>query len=398
MIALFVLIALTQATSPYEALLKKGQRRFVSSDFRKGINEVEEITYDITFVENYHSLDHDSTIEDVKCTKDTITIYTNKPIHSWKQGDVFTGNSQWGCEEGISRKVKSFTYVKQENNNWIYEISTSNAEMEDIFVSASIEFKLPDEEHATVRSAVREATTYSKTFSFAKTYTIVDKRAFTSELSGTVDIPVTINGLSVTVDANKNTKTYAMSVYSGMTYDLKWTNSIKKSTAGTVEKKLYEHPTVTIPLMIGPIEISIKLKPVLRSKVEYSFNGEATAVLGYKKTYEASIVFNSEANPIIKASASDKTEGALPTLTTKTNLEGTCIPEVMIDLEMKANVYGINVLSAKPTLRGRIDGRLASRKITITPSLIFDYSCGLLIWNTSGSYTIATGKTHTVSF
>lgn len=397
MLIVFVIgfINVVQAAS-YEQQLKSGVRRFTSEGQRRGSGEPT-ITYDVTLVERYHSIDHDSSIDGIQCDNKDVILFSKKPLTGWKVGDVFTASSKAGCNEGIARKVKKITYENNASGRWKYVIATKEATMEEIFESIDVHFEMPEEQQGR-KSTMLTASTYSKTFDFSKTFTLVDKRHIQSTLSGSVSIPVTINGLDVTVDSQKNTKTYKMSLHSGMTYSLKWHNIIKASTSGNVKKDIFKFSKITIPLMLGPIEISIQLKPIITGALDYSFSAAATADLSYDKSYTASIVFNSQADPIIAASATDTTPDALPKLTIGATMNGKCTPEIGAKLEVDVKVYGIGVCSATPVLRLQVLGTLSGRQASIQPKVIFDYSCGILIWSANGSYTLFTGKTRTISF
>ena len=131
-ITLICLLGIVEAKT-YEQQLKSGVRHFTSEGQRQGNGEPT-ISYDVTLVERYHSIDHDSTIDGIQCETDSIILFSKKPLTGWKVGDVFTASSRAGCNEGIARKVKKITYENNASGRWKYIIKTNNVFFSLIFV------------------------------------------------------------------------------------------------------------------------------------------------------------------------------------------------------------------------------------------------------------------------
>ena len=375
MISFFLLLSIVFAFN-FEQSLKSGQRRFISTPIKSTKPNDPFLSYDIELVEGFHHLDYDSSIEDIICTLETLSIFS-KEKKTINIGDVVAGDGRWGCGEGIARVVEAIFPVREQEGYYEYHLETRQATLEDLFVKATFSVEVPEEEDTLKGDSTSE--TFSYTFSRSFERVLKSYGGVTVTAGADVSVPVKLSGLTVDVDNDDNTKTFKMTVTSGLTYTVKTSLTASKEVEGEAEGELGSIDAYSFTFSIGIIPITINVEPTFYAGVEYSFDASATATLSYTKKYSATVTFTTDPSPKLTSSASDTSPYNSLKLTLSKSLTAELSPYVKGALEIKGKVFGIPVLTGTPYLKVKITGTLNSlRSATFTPSLAFGYTVELL--------------------
>ncbi|ELP85759.1 hypothetical protein EIN_281200 [Entamoeba invadens IP1] len=124
------------------------QRNFVfhtpksSTGTEKGI-----LNYAVEMTDNVHNLDGSMFIDSIDCSKENMLkiVTTSKTIENWKEDDLISGSSMWGCEN-LNRRVKSLDLQYEENGYFGYIMKTSNADIKEYFTKARVRYSSGDDD------------------------------------------------------------------------------------------------------------------------------------------------------------------------------------------------------------------------------------------------------------
>ncbi|KAL7711891.1 hypothetical protein QTN25_010438 [Entamoeba marina] len=112
---------------------------FTNSNAKGG--NVDLLEYDVDFKDNFHSLDHEMTIEDVMCKDSILEIRTTtRDIEQWGNDFYISGTTMWNCKTSFNKKVTTIQYKGMEESLYVYELITEEAKMEELFKTAKINF------------------------------------------------------------------------------------------------------------------------------------------------------------------------------------------------------------------------------------------------------------------
>ncbi|KAL7722957.1 Uncharacterized protein QTN25_000543 [Entamoeba marina] len=111
-----------------------------SNKHSKG-GDVDLLEYDVDFKDNFHSLDHEMTVEDVFCKETSLEVKTTtRDIEQWGDEFYVVGTVMWNCKKSFKNKVKRIRYRGMEESLYKYELEIEEIKMEELFKTASINY------------------------------------------------------------------------------------------------------------------------------------------------------------------------------------------------------------------------------------------------------------------
>ncbi|KAL7715441.1 Uncharacterized protein QTN25_007062 [Entamoeba marina] len=112
--------------------------KFTSAGMKGG--DIDFLEYDVEFVDNYHSLDHEMSIEDIVCHENSMIVKTTtKDIEEWGSNFYVSGTNMWLCESTFHKNVKSVQRLGMEQSLYVYKFETQEAKIEELTDKYDIE-------------------------------------------------------------------------------------------------------------------------------------------------------------------------------------------------------------------------------------------------------------------
>ncbi|KAL7717962.1 hypothetical protein QTN25_004662 [Entamoeba marina] len=141
---------------------------FTNSNAKGG--DVDLLEYDVDFKDNFHSLDHEMTIEDVMCKDSTLEIKTTtRDIEQWGNDFYISGTTMWNCNTSFNKKVTTVQYKGMVESLYVYELITEEAKMEELFKTAKINF-VPNKQNVQPKRVITSVDAYLKSSDAGTSY------------------------------------------------------------------------------------------------------------------------------------------------------------------------------------------------------------------------------------